>query len=97
MSDNDYYLKQFFYNKYKTMDDLCIKMIANTRKLKDDAVKDQKPLSTQQVTTLFQILENDLLSNPVVTENFDEFVAFFRTNSPKFVSSFEKTITGKSD
>lgn len=97
MNVYDYYLKQFFYNIYKTMDDLCIKMIANTRKLKDDAVKDQKPLSTQQVTTLFQILENDLLSNTVVVENFDDFVAFFRMNSPKFVASFEKTISGKSD
>jgi hypothetical protein len=83
------------------MDDLCIKMIANTRKLKEDAAKalskDQKPLSTQQVTTLFQILENDILSNPIVNDNFDDFVGFFRSNSCKIIASFEKSISGKSD
>lgn len=83
------------------MDDLCIKMIANTRKLKEEVAKtlnqDQKPLSTQQVDRLIQIFENEILCYSKVVDNFDDFLSFMKCNSAKIIASFEKSLNGKTD
>ncbi len=80
-----------------TMDDLYIKMIANTKKLKDNESLQQKSLSTQQTTKLFQILESHILSNTNVLSNFDTFTAFFSKYSPQLLYAFEKSLQGKTD
>ena len=87
------------------MDALCIKMIANTRKLKQSGDKsgdksdgtDQKSLSTLQVTKLFQILERDFLSHDIVQNNMTEFTEYLSKYSYRIIGNFEKVVKGKSD
>ena len=79
------------------MDDLYIKMIANTKKLKDNDLLQQKSLNNQQTTKLFQILESNILSNQNVLSNFDVFTSFLVKYSPQLIYAFEKSLQGKSD
>jgi hypothetical protein len=78
------------------MDNLFIKMIANKSKLKDDESAKSKSLDGAQVTRLFQILEQDVITNTTVQEHFEDFVAYFRKYMPVVISSFEKRyVVGK--
>ena len=79
------------------MDDLYIKLLANTRKLKDTDKDKGISLSTQEVQKLFQILEKSYLCYSSVIGNIKEFSVFLESNSSKIVSAFEKTMAGKGD
>lgn len=72
-------------------------MIANTKKLKDNDLLQQKSLNNQQTTKLFQILESNILSNQNVLSNFDVFTSFLVNYSPQLIYAFEKSLQGKSD
>lgn len=74
------------------MDELYIKMIANTKKLKDDGDKILKPLSSQQVEKLIQIFEHYYKSHDIVANNFNEFSDFLKNNSIDIVNSFARTM-----
>lgn len=77
------------------MDDLCIKMIANTKKLKDEGNKmkqDQKPLSSQQVDRLIQIFETHFYSNFFIARNVEKFTIFLKSNSQDIIDAFIRTI-----
>lgn len=76
------------------MDDLYIKMIANTKKIK--ASKGQgSAFDAENVSRLVKILERDVLAYECVVENYDDFVNFFARAMPTLVVSFEKTLVGK--
>ena len=79
------------------MDDLFIKMIANKSKLKEDESSNRaKSLTSTQVSKLFQILEQDVMTNSTVQAHFDDFVSYFRKYMPAVIASFEKRyVVGK--
>lgn len=80
------------------MDDLYIKMIANTKKINQPSTNNKsKPLTTSQVEKLFQILENNYLCYASVSDNMKDFSLFLERNAPKIVAFFEKSINGKCD
>lgn len=74
------------------MDVLCIKMIANSKKLKNQEDKDP-----QQMNKLFQILEQEISKSKTISDNFDAFLLHFRKYVVYLVNTFEKHEQGKGD
>jgi hypothetical protein len=79
------------------MDDLYIKLIANTKKLNQPADTNPKTLTSSQVSKLFQILEKHYMCYDSVSGNIKEFSNFLERNANKIVTYFEKSISGKYD
>lgn len=75
------------------MDDLCIKMIANTKKLKQ--AKEDGSLSTNYKAKLFQILESKYIENSFINQNLEEFTTFFDEYNKHIIMMFQKTLCGK--
>jgi hypothetical protein len=79
-------------------DDLCIKMIANSKKLVEKRTKSTQS-SKQSVQTytdaISQLFTSSFLSHPLVQRYPEEFAAFLHAKSGAILASFEKTIVGK--
>lgn len=74
------------------MDDLCIKMIANSKKLKTE--KPEKSLSDCK-GKLFQILETKYIAHPVVQDHLVEFARFMEDYNRTIIAMFQKSFNGK--
>jgi hypothetical protein len=86
------------------MDDSYIKLIINTKKLKQDSPsKSNAPIITTNTTTekqlrkMNQIFESCFFSNGIVTSNFDSFCNYIKLISPKVIQNFQKNFVGKQD
>lgn len=78
------------------MDDLYIKLIANTKKLNTPPQEqDAKTLTSNQVSKLFSVFEKSFLCFDSVSKNTKEFTAFLEKHAPRIVMSFEKQLYGK--
>lgn len=71
------------------MDDMYIKMIANTKKLKPQDVDARPSLSASQEARLFQILQAGALSSPSVLARFEEFVEAVSLHVRQTIERFE--------
>ena len=74
------------------MDDLCIKMIANSKKLKTE--KPDNPLSGCK-GKLFQILETKYITHPAIQDHMTEFSRFMDDYNPTIIAMFQKSVHGK--
>jgi len=74
------------------MDDLCIKMIANSKKLKTE--KPEKPLSDCK-SKIFQILETQYINHSIVQDHLVEFSRFLEDHNKTILAMFQKTVHGK--
>ena len=74
------------------MDDLCIKMIANTKKLH---TKPKEESLNNNIERVIQILSKLLMKYDAVQKHPHEFAKFLEVRLPHIVASFEKSLSGK--
>lgn len=71
-----------------SMDDLFIKMIANTKKLRQAQDGDARSLSSSQEARLFQILLSAVMASPAALERFEELAVHLSKRIPEVVAEF---------
>lgn len=75
------------------MDDLCIKMIANTRRLKTDANSEKHLKDPMQ--DIVQILKAKYLSQDVLQKHMSKFCMFLDERHPDIIQLFERYLHEK--
>lgn len=76
------------------MDDLCIKMIANTRKLKVPS-EDASLNDSHYRNKVIQILHDKYFENSILVSNMKDFCQFLEEYEKTIMVMFEKTLQGK--
>lgn len=76
------------------MDDLCIKMIANTKKLKASASNDDclNAATAAYNNSIFQIMQSNYLSKEVVQDHSSEFATFLKKHHDVILALFERSL-----
>ena len=77
------------------MDDLCLKMIVNTKKIARKETQDD--INTSRLHKAFQILEETALRNKHTRSNIDNFSDYLMHITPNIISDFTKINNGKKD
>lgn len=75
------------------MDDLCIRMIMNSKKL--NIKRDEKRSLSDPFPEIIQIFREHFLTYPMVRERPNEFAEFLRSKAPTILAAFDKLVSGK--